>query len=162
MKQTGAFVLALVLATTAGAQEVGERAPPVSAVANGRGVDLAALRGQVVLLDFWASWCGPCKQSFPWMNAMHAKYAAQGLRVIAVNVDRKREDGERFLAQVPAQFTIAWDAAGTTPAAYGVKAMPSSVLIGADGRIALRHAGFRADDTAPLEAAITAALEQRK
>jgi len=162
MKQTGALVLALVLASAASAQEVGERAPPVSAQANGRGVDLAALRGQVVLLDFWASWCGPCKQSFPWMNAMHAKYAAQGLRVIAVNVDRKREDGERFLAQVPAQFTIAWDAAGTTPAAYGVKAMPSSVLIGADGRIALRHAGFRADDTAPLEAAITAALEQRK
>lgn len=162
MKIASAVALALVLAGPAGAQDVSERAPPISAVVDGRSVDLAALRGQVVLLDFWASWCGPCKQSFPWMNAMHAKYAAQGLRVIAVNVDRKREDGERFLAQVPAQFTIAWDAAGTTPAAYGVKAMPSSVLIGADGRIAMRHAGFRADDTAPLEAAIAAALEKRR
>jgi cytochrome c biogenesis protein CcmG/thiol:disulfide interchange protein DsbE len=121
-------------------------------------VSLASLRGQVVYVDFWASWCGPCRKSFPWMNAMQQKYAAQGFKVIAINVDKRRADADRFLAQVPAQFTTLFDAAGATPAVYDVKAMPSSVLIDAKGNVALVEEGFRDERRDALEARIRAML----
>ena len=121
-------------------------------------VSLASLRGQVVYVDFWATWCGPCRKSFPWMNAMQQKYAAQGFKVIAINVDKRRADADRFLAQVPAQFTTLFDAAGATPAVYDVKAMPSSVLIDAKGNVALVEEGFRDERRDALEARIRAML----
>lgn len=121
-------------------------------------VDSAALRGKVVYLDFWASWCGPCKRSFPWLNEMQARYGARGFQVVGINVDRKRGDADAFLAQVPARFALAFDADGRTPALFAVKGMPSSLLVGADGTVLLRHEGFKDDDRAALEAAIAAAL----
>jgi peroxiredoxin len=96
------------------------------------------------------------------MNEMQSKYGKDGLTIVAVNVDQKREDAEKFLAQLPAQFTVAFDAAGTTPKAYSVKAMPSSMLIGTDGMVKEVHRGFRAEDTAALEAKIRAAIGQAK
>ena len=157
------LALAALHAGPAAALKVGDRAPEIAAQRDtSTPLRLSAYKGQVVLLDFWASWCGPCKQSFPWMNTLHGKYAAQGLRIVAVNVDARREDGERFLAQRPPQFLVAWDAEGATPAAYEVKAMPSSVLIGADGRVLHIHAGFRDEDAAALEARIVAALAERR
>jgi len=164
MKMFAIGLLALALgvaqpAQAADAVVAGQRAPEISAQgSNGQPLKLAALRGQVVLLDFWASWCGPCKQSFPWMNAMHARYAPQGLRIVAVNVDKRREAAERFLAQSPARFTLGWDEDGRTPEAFGVRTMPSSVLIDGDGRVLHVHAGFREEDAADLEQRITAAL----
>ena len=65
------------------------------------GLDLERFRGKVVVVDFWASWCAPCRQSFPWLNEMQAKYGSAGLVVIAVNVDRERAEAERFLREVP-------------------------------------------------------------
>lgn len=164
MKRFIGLATALCMASTGSlALDVGDRAPELAALsASGSPLRLSAFKGQVVYLDFWASWCGPCKQSFPWLNAMHARYGAQGLRVVGVNLDAKREDAQRFLAQVPAQFLLAYDAQGATPSAYGVKAMPSSVLIGADGKVEVLHSGFRSEDTAELEARIAAALGARK
>jgi thiol-disulfide isomerase/thioredoxin len=131
---------------------VGEAAPPFSLpTAKGEPVALERLRGRVVYVDFWASWCGPCKRSFPWMNEMTQRYGAQGFTVVAVNVDKKREDAERFLAQTPAQFTIVYDAAGATPSAYGVKAMPSSYLIDAKGTVIAVEQGFRDEQKGALE-----------
>jgi cytochrome c biogenesis protein CcmG, thiol:disulfide interchange protein DsbE len=152
------------LAQPAAAVSVGDAAPDfqLSAVPDGRGgpavLNLRELRGRVVYLDFWASWCGPCKQSFPWMNALQQRYGAQGLQVVAVNLDERNEDARRFLAKVPAQFRVAFDGAGDTPKRYAILGMPTSVLIGADGRVLKVHAGFNADDTAALESAIQQAL----
>ena len=101
--------------------------------AKGETVALDKLRGKVVYVDFWASWCGPCRRSFPWMNEMQRKYGPRGFVDRRVNVDKKREDAERFLAQNPAEFTIVFDEAGATPAAYAVKGMPSSYLVDARG-----------------------------
>jgi cytochrome c biogenesis protein CcmG/thiol:disulfide interchange protein DsbE len=144
------------------AVEVGQRAPEISATAaNGQVLKLGAHKGQVVLLDFWASWCGPCRKSFPWMNEMQAKYGAKGLRIIAINVDERRTDADRFLAQTPARFMLGFDPQGASPTAYGAKAMPSSVLIGANGFIDSLHAGFRDEDAAMLEKRIVSALEGR-
>jgi thiol-disulfide isomerase/thioredoxin len=142
----------------AGQPEAGSMAPEFSLASPQGTVRLADYRGKTVYLDFWASWCGPCKQSFPWMNAMQAKYAAQGLQVIAVNLDAKAEDAQAFLASVPAQFTIAYDAAGVSAQQYRIKGMPSSVLIGRDGKVLSIHAGFNQAARAELEQQITTAL----
>ncbi len=152
--------LAFALVThVAAAAAVGDAAPPFSLpTASGEAVVLDRLRGKVVYVDFWASWCGPCKRSFPWMNAMHDKYGARGLAIVAINVDRKRADAERFLAQVPASFAVVYDAAGATPSAYAVRAMPSSYIVDASGRIVDVELGFRDDATAALEEKIRALL----
>lgn len=149
------------VAAPALALEVGERAPELTASGPGGPVTLAALKGKVVYLDFWASWCGPCRQSFPWMAEMQARYRAKGLHVLAVNLDAKREDADKFLAQTPAAFALAFDARGDSARAYALKGMPSSVLIGADGKVLAIHAGFREDERQTLEDSITAALTRK-
>jgi thiol-disulfide isomerase/thioredoxin len=155
-----AFVL--VAATSAVAAAPGSPAPPLLlSAASGGTVDIAQLRGSVVYVDFWASWCGPCKRSFPWMNEMNRKYADQGLAIVAVNVDRKREDAERFLKLTPAQFTVVYDAAGATPAAWQVKAMPTSYLVDRNGNIVLVESGFRDERKDEVEQRIRAALGVR-
>ncbi len=146
-------------ATSAAAANVGEAAPPFALpAATGETVALDKLRGHVVYVDFWASWCGPCRRSFPWMNEMQQKYGARGFTVVGINVDKKRADAERFLQQTPASFTIVFDAPGTTPAAYAVKGMPSSYLIDAQGNVAAMDVGFFDDRKAGLEERIRALL----
>lgn len=92
------------------AQAVGSSAPAFELPTADKPVRLADLKGQVVYVDFWASWCVPCKLSFPFMNDMHAKYGPLGLTIVAISVDRKREDTDRFLRATPARFVIAYDA----------------------------------------------------
>ena len=157
-----AITTALACAQGAHGAEAGERAPAFALpTAAGETLALERLRGQVVYVDFWASWCGPCRRSFPWMNEMNRKYAAKGLAIVAINVDKKRADAERFLAQVPAEFTIVFDAPGAVPAAYAVKGMPSSYLIDANGRVAVVEQGFRDESRAVLEEKIRALLATR-
>lgn len=153
-----ALVAPLSLPGTAAALEQGKPAPEFALPGKQGTIKLADYRGKFVYLDFWASWCGPCRQSFPWMNEMQAKYGKDGLAIVAVNVDQKREDAEKFLSQLPAQFTVAFDAAGTTPKAYAVKAMPTSMLIGPDGTVRFMHNGFRDDQKQAMETKIRDAL----
>ena len=154
------FLSASAVAAQAAA-EVGRAAPAFElALADGTLVGPHQWRGQVVYLDFWASWCGPCRQSFPWMGDLHRRYGPQGLTVVGVNVDTRLADAQAFLKAVPAPFPIVYDAAGKTPRSYAIKAMPTSILIGRDGRVRQIHAGFRPSDTVALEAAIAQALKE--
>jgi cytochrome c biogenesis protein CcmG, thiol:disulfide interchange protein DsbE len=162
IKQTlTTLAFAATFAATLGAAhatDAGQSAPAFDLPGTTGAVKLADLKGKVVYVDFWASWCGPCKQSFPWMNEMQSKYGAQGLQVVGITVDKKREDAEKFLAANPAKFAVAFDTAGDTPGKYAVKNMPTSYLIGADGKVVFVHGGF--DDAAKvgLEAKIKQAL----
>lgn len=140
------------------AVEPGTPAPDIALGGSPAPVSLQSLKGKVVYVDFWASWCGPCRQSFPWMNAMQAKYAGKGLRIVGVNLDASRSDADKFLAEVPAAFSVAFDAQGETPKRYAIKGMPTSVLIGPDGRVIQMHSGFREEDRKALEDAIAGAL----
>jgi thiol-disulfide isomerase/thioredoxin len=139
----------------------GQPAPELTLPGSKGTVNLADFKGQVVYLDFWASWCGPCKQSFPYMNELQQRHAAQGLQVVAVNLDARREDADRFLAAMPARFTVAFDAKGDTARRFEVKAMPSSLVIGRDGRVAVLHKGFREEDRSELDQHIAQALAAR-
>jgi cytochrome c biogenesis protein CcmG, thiol:disulfide interchange protein DsbE len=141
-KVIGLASVLLILSGASSAVQVGESAPGFSLPTYAKEtLKSEALAGKLVYIDFWASWCAPCKQSFPWMNEMQQKYGAQGLRVVAINVDKRREDADRFLRLVPARFTVAFDPDGLTPKQFAVAAMPSSYLIDHSGRIVFSRFG---------------------
>jgi len=122
-------------------------------------VDLSQFKGKVVYLDFWASWCKPCIKSFPWMNQMKTAYADQGLEIIAVNLDKDRKLAEAFLEKIDVNFQIAFDPKGDSATTYKLKGMPSSYLIGRDGKLYATHIGFRERDKPKMEQAIKQLLE---
>ena len=105
-------------------------------------LDLSAFRGRVVYLDFWASWCGPCRQSFPWMESMKNTYEAQGLTILAINVDHDRGDADRFLRIFHPDFEIRFDPQGSWPEQFNVSGMPTSVIIDRHGVVRFTHVGF--------------------
>ena len=111
--------------------------------ASGEQFNLAAYEGKVVVVDFWASWCVPCRRSFPWLNAMHDKYADQGLVIVGVNLDMERSAADEFLQEFPPKFMIHFDESKELAKEFGVVAMPSSYLVGSDGEIRKRHYGFK-------------------
>lgn len=157
-----AVAAATLFVGAASAVGVGEPAPSFALpTAAGELVALDKLKGRVVYVDFWASWCGPCRRSFPWLNEMQQKYGARGFTVVGVNVDKRRADAERFLQQTPATFTIVYDEAGKTPEAYAVKGMPSSYLIDSGGKVAAVESGFRDEQKAVFEERIRALLPSR-
>jgi cytochrome c biogenesis protein CcmG/thiol:disulfide interchange protein DsbE len=161
MKCLGPLLLSAGLLVTpeAWAVAAGETAPSFALPnAAGQDVDLEKLRGKVVYVDFWASWCAPCKRSFPWMNEMTRKYGPIGLSIVAINVDKKREDAEKFLKFAPAEFTVVYDPAGKSPATWQVKAMPSSYLVDASGKVVLVETGFKDERKGEVEERIRAAL----
>lgn len=163
LKITAAALSLIGLACThAIAAEVGSTAPTYSLPTAAGKVDTASLKGKLVYVDFWASWCVPCKQSFPWMNEMQAKYGDRGLHVLAINVDGKQSDADKFLGRVPAKFQVAFDPAGVTPKQFAVKAMPTSYLVDGEGRVVYVHSGFRESDQKSIEAAIVAGLDTMK
>ena len=154
----------LIAAPNVMALEVGQPAPDFKLKGMGAGetLTLSEFRGQFVYVDFWASWCAPCRQSFPWMNTMQRKFQDKGLRIVAINLDEADTSSttaiKDFLAKSPANFKIAFDSAGVTPKAYGVLGMPTSFLIGKDGKVIFRHAGFKNADRDELETRIAIAM----
>lgn len=152
----------LYISTSALALDVGNQAPDFELSSAQGPVKLSNNLGKVIYLDFWASWCGPCRESFPWMNAMQAKYKQKGLQVIAINLDANNNDAQKFLAEHAAQFTVLFDPKGATPRQYGVKGMPTSFLINKDGKVLVQHKGFNEAARAELERNILAALEGQK
>jgi thiol-disulfide isomerase/thioredoxin len=149
-----------LLGSTAAAVSNGDAAPSCAAAALDTGAPMgpADYRGQVVYLDFWASWCGPCRESFPFMNELQRDLAGKGLRIIAISVDKTAADARRFLDRYPAQFSVALDTASACPAAYRLEGMPSSFVIDRAGTIRAVHAGFRNKDRSEIRRQLEEAL----
>jgi cytochrome c biogenesis protein CcmG, thiol:disulfide interchange protein DsbE len=157
-----AIVCYSLAAGSADAAGVGEPAPPFSlATAHGDKIALGELRGRVVYVDFWASWCAPCRRSFPWMNEMQKRYGDRGLTIVGINVDRRRADAEQFLQSNVATFAVVFDEGGATPLAYSVKGMPTSYLVDAQGTVVDVEQGFRDDRKSALEDQIRLLLSRR-
>ena len=139
----------------------GEGAPACSArlLDGDRKVSVADFRGRVVYLDFWASWCAPCRESFPFMNELQRDLAARGVQILAVSVDKTADEARSFLARYPAQFLTALDSAAACPSAYGLEGMPSSYVIDRNGSVRAIHVGFRDRDKAEIRRQLTDALD---
>jgi thiol-disulfide isomerase/thioredoxin len=127
--------------------KVGDTAPDLGA-AHLEGKLPDNLKGQVVLLDFWASWCAPCKESFPVMEKLHKEHSGAGLVVVAVSVDEKAVDMEKFLKKSPTTFCIVRDAKHELVKATDVSTMPTSFLIDRAGMVRFMHSGFLGKETA--------------
>jgi thiol-disulfide isomerase/thioredoxin len=135
----------------------GQPAPAIQSTdLDGHPFSLAALKGHVVILDFWASWCGPCRKSLPGLDHLQSKYKGQGLQVVGVSLDETQDAVTDFLTNVPVHFTILQDPFGTTGQAFGVVAMPTTFLLDREGRIAARFEG--GDHLEAEEAAVATLL----
>jgi thiol-disulfide isomerase/thioredoxin len=119
---------------------------------------LTDLRGKVVYLDYWASWCGPCRETFPFMNELQARYRDKDFVVIAVSIDKDQAAARRFLAKYPANFIVAYDPEGSTAKALRVQGMPTTFLIDQRGEIVATHIGFRETDKGKIEREIKSLL----
>ncbi len=125
---------------------------------NDSGLDLVSELGHVVYVDFWASWCGPCRQSFPWMNQMQQRYGGQGLVILAVNVDEQHEDALNFLQQHPAGFRVIYDPKGLLASHYAIPGMPTTLVFDRKGHLVEQRSGFRIADESHYEQALQAIL----
>ena len=155
-------VLSLALslpAAPASALDAGARQPEIglSALRGGR-VDLASLKGKVVIIDFWASWCAPCKEEMPVLERLYKKYKSRGLVVVGVSVDQEADNVRSFLKQLPVSFTIVHDADKKVADRFKPPRMPSSYVVDRKGIVRYVHAGYRSEDAAKLEAEVKALL----
>ena len=157
------LLLCLPLWAQAAAVVEGQVAPQVelpSLTAEGTNISLQNLRGKVVYLDFWASWCGPCRVSFPMIEAIYQELGEQGFEVLAINVDEYPEDAHAFLEEMPVSYLVVRDPEGTTPGTYGILGMPTGFLIDREGVVRKVHQGFRKSDGAKLRAEVLELLQQ--
>jgi thiol-disulfide isomerase/thioredoxin len=163
MKKFFATFTLATFALTANATEVGQPAPQFTlpTLKTDSPIALKQFTGKVVYLDFWASWCAPCKTSFPLLNKLHAKLKAQGFEVVAVNLDENKLLGEKFLQEVPVDFTVLRDEKGEWADKYVVESMPTSFIIDKNGVVQKIHHGFTSDDIKELEAKITELLAKK-
>jgi cytochrome c biogenesis protein CcmG/thiol:disulfide interchange protein DsbE len=138
-----------------------EKAQPFTLPGDSRTISLEKFKGKVVYLDFWASWCDPCRKSFPWMNGMMARFDSKKFAIVAVNLDPSKKDAIKFLENAPADFDIAYDPDGKVASQYNLQAMPSSYLIDKKGNLIMTHKGYREGDTAEIEAKILALLNSK-
>ena len=117
-------------------------------------ISLEQYKGKVVYLDFWASWCGPCRKSFPHFQKMRKELGDYGFEVLAVNVDEDPKAAHKFLEKIPVDFPILLDPQGNSPEVFGLKGMPTSYLIDQQGVVRLVHEGFKEKDVNMLKAEI--------
>lgn len=156
MKLTSVSILLLMLHGAAAAESAPDFQLPV--LGGQQRVALTDLRGKVVYLDFWASWCGPCRKSLPWLAELDAELADEAFEIVAINVDRNPADGLRFLETYPVPFTVLSDPSGDVADDYGLPGLPASLLIGPDGAIVWRHQGFKSKDRANIRTQVLRAL----
>jgi peroxiredoxin len=139
-----ALAMALAMGTAQAAVKLQQAAPDFTLKrAEGGNLRLAEQRGQVVLINFWASWCGPCRVEMPHLNRLHDKYKAGGFMVLGVNIDDDPRHGAATAARWGLRFPVLLDAEKTVARTYDLGAMPSTVLVDRDGRIRYLHRGYR-------------------
>jgi peroxiredoxin len=127
---------------------------------SGDTVSLDKYKGQVVMLNFWASWCGPCRQEMPLLDQMHKRYSALGFTLIGVNVEANTKDAERWLTETPVSFPVVFDKDSKVSKLYDVSAMPSTVFIDRKGNVRYLHRGYKAGDESEYLNQIRALLKE--
>lgn len=162
-KSLCSFTLLLIaMASNSWAAVLDEKAPTFSLpdIYSGESKTLEQYRGKVVYLDFWASWCGPCRQSLPLLNKLRDELGKDNFEVIAINLDEDPEDGKRFLEKYPVAYPVLTDTTGDTPQKYQLTGMPTSYLIDQSGNLRGAHQGFRTGDIDKIRAEVKLLLAE--
>ena len=156
------LILFLAWSNSIYAVEEGQTAPACPAQIQNQTDSLqpAAYLGKVVLIDFWATWCGPCQKSMPFFNRLRNEKLMDGFEIIAINVDEDKQTADDFLKSHPVDYPIAFDPNGECPRIYQVKAMPSSYLLDKSGKIRHVHLGYRDSDQTALREQIQTLLAE--
>ena len=156
------FVLAMTHLKSLMAAEAVSTMPDcaLTSLADKQSFSLQQFKGKVIYVDFWASWCGPCAKSFPFMNELSRDLKDKGLEVIGINLDELSADAQSFLGRYPANFTIAAANNGQCAKDFGVKAMPSTYLVDRKGTVRHVHLGFRAGEAMELRALVEQLLAE--
>jgi len=142
-----ACLISLVCVSLAGAASVKGPAPNFTLKSlSGKNLKLSEMTGNVVLINFWASWCGPCREEMPLLNALHKKYAPLGFTVLGVNVEEDLDGAISFLGHVPVDFPILLDNTNKVSKQYKVVAMPTTVVVDRDGNMRYLHEGYKPGD----------------
>ncbi|MDD2814387.1 MAG: TlpA disulfide reductase family protein [Thiotrichaceae bacterium] len=164
MKKLSSLLLVGMLSSfTANASNVGEAVPEFTlpSLTKNQTTSFKQFKGKVVYLDFWASWCAPCRTSFPLLNKLHHKLKAQGFEVVAINLDEEPSNAAQFVKEFAVDFTVLRDAKGEWADKFVVESMPTSFIIDKQGIIKHIHHGFASDDLAELEQKITSLLARK-
>ena len=143
MKRLTVLVLASLAPLAIAASSSGPAANFTLKSASGENIRLSEYRGQVVLLNFWASWCGPCRQEMPELDVLHQKYESLGFTVFGVNVEQDRKSADKILRDIPVSFPILFDDQNAVSELYDVDAMPVTVLVDRNGDIRFMHRGYK-------------------
>jgi thiol-disulfide isomerase/thioredoxin len=163
-KKSATLALSLAcISMSVTAVEVGKPAPlfTLPTLQQGQTTALATFSGKVIYLDFWASWCVPCRTSFPLLDALHKKLRAQGFEVIAINLDEDKTKAEQFIKELPVDFTVLHDSKGEWADQYVIESMPTSFIVDKHGVVQLIHHGFTSDDIKGLEQKVLALLAEK-
>ena len=160
--RTAVAIVAALLTGLASASGPAPAAAPAFSLPSraGQAVALESLKGKVVMLNFWASWCGPCRKEMPLLEQMHKKYSKQGFALLGVNVDAESADAEKFLKVNPVSFPVLFDKESKVSQLYNVNAMPSSVFIDRKGNVRALHRGYKDGDESEYLDQIRALLKE--
>lgn len=157
MLVTGTTVIALSLASMSAFAKPasGELSPDFTLKSkDGGNIKLSEQRGNIVLVNFWASWCGPCREELPAFEELYQEYQDMGVEILAVNVDDEAEKADVLLQDIEVSFPVLYDTSGEVSELYDVSAMPTTVLVDRDGNVRLLHPGYRKGDEKKYEKAI--------
>lgn len=142
-----ACLISLVCVSMAGAAAVKGPAPNFTLKSlGGENLKLSEMTGNVVLINFWASWCGPCREEMPLLNALHKKYQPLGFTVLGVNVEEQTGNARGFISDFPVDFPILLDNTNKVSKQYKVIAMPTTVVVDRDGNMRFLHEGYKPGD----------------
>jgi thiol-disulfide isomerase/thioredoxin len=161
-KRRPAAGLAVLLAIIAVSARADAPVPQTIAAIQSAAGDSLALSGSVVYVDFWASWCVPCRESFPWMKTLRERYGKSGLQIVTVNVDKDPAAARAFLEKMGILLPVVYDQKGALARQYRLEVMPTSFIYGRDGTLRSRDEGFHPKDTARREALIATLLEEKQ
>jgi len=143
----GLLAVSAVILASAASASVDPPAPGFSLPARGGStIDLSQYKGQVVMINFWASWCVPCRQEMPLLDSIYKKYKPLGFTLLSVNVEPEQKDAESFLKQTPVTFPVAFDAKSKVSGLYNVQGMPTTVFIDRKGNVRMMHVSYKAGD----------------
>jgi len=157
------FILlaALLLAGTVAAKEVSGPAPDFTLKSRGgENLKLSEFRGEVVMINFWASWCGPCRKEMPLLDQLYRRYHPMGFTILGVNVEEDSGDALRLLKEIPVTFPILFDRDNKVSEAYELVAMPSTVMVDRDGNMRFVHLGYLPGYEREYEAQIKALIRE--